>query len=146
MPRCLISVRGLFVLAAGLMLTDVTWAQQTDYLSMFQRSDVFEPYADVTYTYDDNVFRIPDVERIGEPTSDTSWKRDVGVTIDKTISREHFTGNLDVYKVTFDRFNEIDYIGKDAAGNWAWGYFNDLSGDVGASYTESLTPYSQFHA
>lgn len=136
-------MRAILLLTAG--LTRAVFAQQTEYAMMFERSDAVEAYADASYSYDDNIFRLPDVARVGEPTSDESWKREVGVTVDKIISHQHFTGNLDAYKVTFDRFNQIDYTGKDAVANWNWGIFSDLSGDIGSTYTQSLTPYSQFH-
>lgn len=120
-------------------------AQQTEYTSSFGRENALELYADAIYGYDDNLFRTPTVLIHGVPTSDTSFRRDAGITLDKSFSRQHFTGNLDVNKTTFDRFNQIDYQGTDAAINWNWGITNDLTGDIGDTYSRSLTPYTQFH-
>jgi exopolysaccharide biosynthesis operon protein EpsL len=123
-------------------------AQQIDYSQpslMADQPDTWQPYAGATYAYDDNLFRIPTSQSNGSPTSDTSWTREAGLAFDRVYSRQHITANIDVSKTTFDRFNFIDYDGKDAAVNWNWGVTNDFTGNIGIIYSQSLTPFTQFH-
>jgi exopolysaccharide biosynthesis operon protein EpsL len=112
---------------------------------MADHPDTWEPYVGATYGYDDNLLRTPTSQIDGMPTSDTSWTRDAGVGFDKSYGRQHITANLDIYKTTFDRYNVIDYDGKDASFNWEWSTVHGFSGTFGANYSESLTPFTQFH-
>ncbi|MET3120907.1 exopolysaccharide biosynthesis operon protein EpsL [Oxalobacteraceae bacterium GrIS 2.11] len=124
-------------------------AQQIDYTQpylQFDQPEVWQPYVGATYAYDSNLFRTPTLlQQNGQPTSDTSWTRTGGLGFDKTYSRQHISANVDVTKATFDRFSFIDYDGKDATLNWGWGITNDFSGNIGTIYSESLTPFTQFH-
>jgi exopolysaccharide biosynthesis operon protein EpsL len=123
-------------------------AQQIDYgqpALMADHPDTFEPYVGATYSYDDNLLRTPASQMNGMPTSDTSWTREAGISFDHFYSRQHITANLDINKTTFDRYKVIDYDGKDAAFNWEWGITNDFSGVFGMNYSQSLTPFTQFH-
>lgn len=107
--------------------------------------DVIQAYVDASYAWDDNLFRTPAALSGGAPTSDSSWKRDGGMQFDKTFSRQHVTASFDLNRTTFQRFSAIDFDGKDAQFNWNWGMTNDFAGNIGSSYSQTLTPYNQFH-
>ncbi len=122
-------------------------AQQIDYTQpylMADQPDAWQPYAGVSYAYDDNLLRVPAAQVAG-PTSDTSWTREAGIGFDHVYSRQHIAANFDVTKTTFERFNAIDYIGKDAAFDWTYGITDYITGDVTSTYSQALTPFTQFH-
>jgi len=126
-------------------LSHSVYAQQTEYLAMFDPTDTWVPYADASYTYDSNLFRTPTALIGPQPTSDTSWRKEAGLTVDEVFSSEHLTAKFDVNKTTFNRFSVIDYQGKDAMANLGWVITDELTGALGTSYSQSLTPYTQFH-
>ena len=112
---------------------------------MVDPTNTVVPYADATYAYDSNLFRTPNALTGYQPTSDTSLTKEAGLTVDEVYSREHLTAKFDVNKTTFNRFSAIDYQGKDAMANLSWVITNEITGALGISYAQSLTPYTQFH-
>jgi len=122
-------------------------AQQIDYSQpylMADQPDAWQPYVGATYAYDDNLLRVPTAQVVGA-TSDTSWTREAGIGFDRVYSRQHITANFDVTKTTFERFDALDYIGKDAAIDWNYGITDIITGDLSSTYSQALTPFSQFH-
>lgn len=111
---------------------------------MAEPGDTWQPYGGITYAYDDNIFRIPDLLSVGVPTSDSSRKIEAGATLDKVISKQHITANCDLSRTTFNRNSAINFDAKDLQANWAWTVNHDFTGNVGASYAQSLTPFSEF--
>ena len=136
---------------AALLIAALPWAVTAQQIDLSQpgavvdNADVVQAYTGLTYAYDNNLFRTPAAQSLGQPTSDSSVTRIGGLILDKSFGRQHLTANFDVSRTTYDRFNYIDYSGKDAQANWAWGVTRDVSGNLGMSYSESLTPYTEFH-
>lgn len=123
-------------------------AQQIDTTqpgAALEQARAVQPYAGLTYVYDSNVFREPVAQSNGSPTGDTSLTRTFGLQLDKTFGRQRITANVGVTKTTYDHFTFIDYTGKDGQLNWNWVVGNDVSGNLGTTYNESLTPYTVFH-
>lgn len=103
-------------------------------------SDTVHPFVAVGYTYDDNLLRLPD--GVGGQRSDRSTQSQAGVIIDRPISRQRLTATMKVSRVTFDHYDQLDYNGKDFKADLAWQLGNQLNGNLGGSYVETLTPFS----
>lgn len=109
-----------------------------------QISDTLTPFASAIVSYDDNLLR-RDLSVVGsDGASDTYRSAVVGVGINRPISRQRLTGNIRATKVTFNRFGELDYTGKDAALDLDWRIAQTLSGHVGATYSQSLASFADF--
>ncbi|MGZ5781442.1 MAG: XrtB/PEP-CTERM-associated polysaccharide biosynthesis outer membrane protein EpsL, partial [Burkholderiaceae bacterium] len=106
--------------------------------------DTIQPYLGYSYFYDDNLFRVSDTNP-AQKFSDTYRRAEGGLVFDKYFSRQHFTGSIDVNRTSFSRFSELDNDGKDLAANWNWQTGNDLDGNLRTSYSQSLTPFTDFH-
>lgn len=107
-------------------------------------SDTIHPYAAVTYAYDSNLLRLEDDDP--EALSDKLRAVVAGVVFERPVGRQLFTGSAKVTRVSFSRFDQLDYNGKDADVNWKWQLGNNFSGNIGGSYLESLTPFADFHS
>lgn len=97
--------------------------------------------------YDDNLFRIP--ER--QPAFDgqrSDWARYLigGLLFDKAYGRQKIYLQGKVSTVKFQHFKQIDYHGKDFLGLLDWQLGNLLEGSLGASYAETLVPYTDIRA
>ncbi|MDY7576642.1 XrtB/PEP-CTERM-associated polysaccharide biosynthesis outer membrane protein EpsL [Actimicrobium sp. CCI2.3] len=109
--------------------------------------DVFTPYVGVMVSHDDNLFRFsnPDdaFRRSGNSSlSDTYRRLNVGLNIDKQISQQRLTVNLDLNRTAYNRFSFLDNDGKNLQTNLNWHLGKHVEGNLGASYVESLTPFS----
>lgn len=98
--------------------------------------DTFTPYVGYGIFSNDNIIREPDN---GNRESDT-WRRStVGVRFDKSISRQRLTADVSLNETKYDRFKEFDNDGRKLGANWNWVLGNRLSGNVGTSFSESLS-------
>lgn len=110
-------------------------------------SDTLHPYAGVTYTTDDNLFRVPDgVEPGPEGRSDTMRQAMFGIQVDRPFGRQRLEANVKLSKVDFNKYEQLNYSGKDADATLHWRIGNLLSGDLGGSYSETLAPFNDFHS
>ena len=108
-------------------------------------SDTIKPFVATAYSYDDNLMRLPDeVPGFSGPRSDTSKVLQAGFLFNRPIGRQILTGQAKWSKVSFNRFSQFDYDGKDYLADLEWHIANHLEGHVGASYSQSLTPFSDF--
>jgi exopolysaccharide biosynthesis operon protein EpsL len=105
-------------------------------------SDTIHPYVSVGYTYDDNLLRLPDGYSGLEGGSDRMTQSQVGILIERPFGRQKLTGTAKVSRVTFDRFDQLNYNGKDFNGDLAWQLGNRFSGTLGGVYNETLTPFT----
>jgi len=106
-------------------------------------SDTIHPFVGVSYAYDDNLFRLSDNNP--QRASDTIKSTIVGVAFERPLGRQVFTGNAKLSRVDFNNFDELNYNGKDANLTWRWALGNHLDGTAGATYSETLSPFSDFH-
>lgn len=110
-------------------------------------SDTIHPYGGISYNYDDNLLRLPDGALYADqPKSDNSRSALVGVSLERPIGRQVLTAQVQVSRVSFDRFSQLDYIGKLGRANWQWRLGSHLDGNVGVSYSETLASFSDFHS
>ena len=107
----------------------------------------FHPYVGAGAFYDDNLFRIPD----NRPAFDdrrSDWARYLigGFLFDKSYGRQKVYLQAKVSSVKFDHFKQIDYHGKDFLGLLDWQLGNRFEGSLGASYAETLAPYTDIRS
>ena len=106
-------------------------------------SDTISPFVATTYAYDDNLFRLADDSPgFDGKRSDTSRQVQAGFLVNRPIGRQLLTGQAKWSRVSFDHFDQLDYQGKDFLADLEWHIANHLEGHVGASYVQTLTPFS----
>jgi exopolysaccharide biosynthesis operon protein EpsL len=110
-------------------------------------SDPLHLYAGLSYFHDDNLFRLPDeVPGFDNRRSDSARQTTVGVYFDKQYSRQKVFLQAKRSKVDFDHFKQLDYDGKDYLARLNWEVGNHFSGSAGASYNQTLAPYTDFRS
>lgn len=106
-------------------------------------SDTIAPFIATSYSYDDNLFRLPDNSPgFDGSRSDTSRQVQAGLLINRPIGRQLLTGQVKWSRVSFDHFDQLNYNGKDYLADLEWHIANHLEGHVGASYAQTLTPFN----
>ncbi len=109
-------------------------------------SDTIHPFAAYSYNYDDNLFRLADAAGSQEGRSDTSKQAQAGVAFSRPVGRQVFSGQAKVSRVSFDRYEQLNYTGKDLSADWEWHLANHLEGHMGSSYAQTLTSFADFHS
>ena len=110
-------------------------------------NDTISPFIATSYSYDDNLFRLDD-DRLGinGQRSDTSRQVQAGLVFNRPIGRQILSGQAKWSRVYFDHFDQLDYSGKDYLADLEWHIANHLDGHAGVSYTQTLTPFSDFQS
>ena len=106
------------------------------------------PFAEETFTTDDNVFRISNqvdpLTTIGFASrGDTYRTTTLGLSADVPVSLQRFDATLTYNSYRYDRFHELNYDGYDLRGSWLWQIGRSLSGEIGASENYSLAPFEE---
>ncbi len=110
-------------------------------------SDTIHPFVSATYSYEDNLLRLPDgVPGPQGSRSDTLTQLQAGVLFERPIGRQVLTGQAKVSRVSFNHYDQFNYNGKDASLEWQWFVLNNFSGHVGAAYSQVLTPFTDYHS
>lgn len=109
-------------------------------------SDTIKPFVQVASTYDDNLLRLPDNTPPDFQRSDRATQTIAGFLVDRPIGRQKLTGQAKLSRVTFDHYDQLDYNGKDFSADLAWVLGNHLDGNLGGSYSQTLTPFNDFHS
>jgi exopolysaccharide biosynthesis operon protein EpsL len=106
-------------------------------------SDTIAPFVATSYSYDDNLFRLPDNSPgYDGARSDTSRQVQAGFLVNRPIGRQLLTGQMKWSRVSFDHFDQLNYNGKDYLADLEWHIANHLEGHAGASYAQTLTPFN----
>jgi exopolysaccharide biosynthesis operon protein EpsL len=112
-----------------------------------QLDDNFHPFVSAAINYDDNLLRLSDDQRGQyDGGSDTYKTEQAGVAFNGQVGRQILTGDARVSKVSFDRFSELDYTGKDFESVLNWFVGEHLSGHAGFIYSQSLSAFTDFHS
>lgn len=112
-----------------------------------QISDVLHPYVAASYSYDDNLLRLPESATAAYGgLSDHSRSLVGGLRFEQTYGRQQVSADLSASRVSFDRFNQYDYTGKNGRATWLWKLGNHLDGKVGLTYDQTLTPFNDFRS
>lgn len=108
-------------------------------------SDTIFPFLATSYAYDDNLLRLEDnTPGYNGPRSDTSRQIQAGFIVNRPFGRQVLTGQAKWSRVSFRNFDQLDYNGKDFLADLEWHVGNHLDGHIGASYNQTLTPFSDF--
>lgn len=110
-------------------------------------SDTVHPFAGLSYAYDSNLLRQPDSG--GDPTAeraDTSRTLQAGVAFERPLGRQVLSGSARATRVSFDHYDQLNYNGKELNGDLRWQLGNHLEGNLGGSYSQTLSPFSDFHS
>lgn len=105
-------------------------------------SDTIHPFVAVTVSRDSNLFRLADDEATVGPRSDTIRQVQAGATFERPIGRQILSGQAKLSKVTFGNYERLNYDGKDMLAALEWHVGNHVEGHAGASYAQSLTPFT----
>lgn len=109
-------------------------------------SDTIHPFIATSISHDDNLLRVADNPNGQNGAQSDTYKRvDGGVIFERPIGRQVLSGQAKFTRVSFDRFEELDYNGKDVSAALAWELGNHVSGHVGMTYSETLAPFADFH-
>jgi exopolysaccharide biosynthesis operon protein EpsL len=113
-------------------------------------ADAITPYVGYSIGHDSNPLRLQNSAAaqamgIGSELSDTTQRYLFGLAVDKTLSRQHLTANLSAAKVDYNRFGQLDHYDKNLAANWNWHAGDHFEGNIGADYSQGLTPFIDFH-
>lgn len=110
-------------------------------------TDALHVYGGLGYGHDDNLLRVPDgLPGFDNQLGDSWYQADAGLLFDHTYSRQRISAQARLSKVKFDHFSQLDYDGKDVQATWNWQVGNHLEGKLGASYDQTLAPYTDFHS
>lgn len=109
--------------------------------------EVLQVHGSAGFVYDDNLLRVADDQPAFDNQRSDSWFQvEAGLNLDKSYKRQRFAASAKVSRFTFDHFNQLDYTGKDLQGTWHWQLGNRFDGKAGASYVETLAPYTDFRS
>jgi len=93
--------------------------------------------------HDDNLLRVPDNDPGFGGQRDDNWRQlDAGASFDHWYGRQRIQASVQLSKVNFDYFSQLDYDGKDGRATWYWQLGNQFEGKLGASYLQVLAPYT----
>jgi exopolysaccharide biosynthesis operon protein EpsL len=113
--------------------------------------DLLTPYISLAYTWDNNLFRLPDganpLSYNGhDQRSDQIRSIDLGVTFDKVYEQQRFTVRVDLDQNHFSTYTYLDYTAKNGSAIWSWVFTPDITGHVLVNRTESLNSFADFTA
>lgn len=105
-------------------------------------SDTLHPFASLSYSYDDNLFRLPDdAPGFVGPRNDTIRQALVGLDFKRPIGRQVLSATAKVSRVNFDHYSELGYDGKDFLAALEYHIGNHVSGQVRGAYVQTLTSF-----
>lgn len=128
----------------SLLLALGAWAVLPAVPAHAMLSDTIHPYLAVARSHDSNLFRLDDRAVIAQRGDDVT-RTQFGVLVDMPLGRQRLTAHIKRSKVTFSRYTQLDYDGKDYAADLEWHIGNHLEGHVGATYAQTLTSFNDFH-
>jgi exopolysaccharide biosynthesis operon protein EpsL len=114
-------------------------------------SDPIEVYVADQYSYDDNLFRVPDGAVANDPAAPASRdledyinRASAGVRTRWDASRQTFALNLRIDDVRFQNNDQLDHTGGDGNLSWDWRLGSSWSGRVSAQYNRALASFSNY--
>ena len=110
-----------------------------------------KPHVGLNTTYDDNVFRFSSKEEAkrasgSSTTSDTILRAEVGLNVNLRLSRQLFSFTSNISDNKYNRFNQLDNIGKSYGLKWSWRLGNDLFGELGAEENKSIAGFDELRS
>lgn len=102
--------------------------------------DVFRPFASLTYTYDDNLFRLADDERT-RFRDDRYGVLTAGLNVDWKPGRQQVVAKASKTLIRYDQNTFLDFEGDDLHAAWNWQFGNRLSGALGAASSSTQSSF-----
>ena len=107
-----------------------------------------KPYISTSINYDDNVFRFSSPEQAkvslgSSETSDIIKQIGLGVAVNLRLSRQLVTLSSSINKSSFERFNNLDNIGKANSLRWSWHIGSDIYGELSAGETKAIAGFNE---
>ncbi len=106
--------------------------------ALADEGDVLRPYVGFSMTHDDNILATSKISTTPK-LSDTARRLEAGLLVDKTFSRQRLTADINFDKTSFNRFENLDYNGRDIKGNWNWLLGSHVDGNLGLTHSRALT-------
>jgi exopolysaccharide biosynthesis operon protein EpsL len=116
-----------------------------------REGNVFTPYAALSLTMDNNLFRLPEDVNVAQ-VSGRSERGDLIRTLQAGLRGERYIGRQ---RLSFDvsanqnRYRTYAYLNADlvnAAGTWIWQLGHDLSGEIGTDQVQALTGFNDIRS
>jgi exopolysaccharide biosynthesis operon protein EpsL len=137
--------RGTLCIAATLLLAGHDATAEVD------ASDPIELYVADQYSFDDNLFRVPEGVVASDPDAlaigdleDYINRASAGVRTRWDTSRQVFLLNLRLDDVRFQNNDRLDHTGGDGNLSWDWRLGSRWSGRVNAQYNRALASFSNY--
>ncbi len=99
--------------------------------------DKVEFYMAERVTTDNNLFRVANNRQ-----SDTYSTTTVGLDLDKTISRQRLLAGASLDLVRYNRFSDLNHLGRNARALWLWELGTQWSGQLGYAERKALGSFS----
>ncbi|GMQ88576.1 MAG: hypothetical protein BMS9Abin09_0004 [Gammaproteobacteria bacterium] len=108
----------------------------------------FDPYAYIRVVNDSNVFRLSGDQEAqallgSNSRDDTIGYLGGGFESDLKLSRQHLLLDVEVERVEYDTFDELDHTRTKGRAAWGWRVGNLWSGELGTRYTRRLRTFTQ---
>jgi exopolysaccharide biosynthesis operon protein EpsL len=137
------------LLQAGIVACASAYAEEAD----TRAPDVLRPFVGISVTHDDNFLGVTDDAialpaidpRHADKASNITRRVDAGVAVDKTVGLQRFTANVDLYRMNYNSFGNLDHDGRDIAADWNWHVGPHVDGHVGLTDSRDLAPFTEFH-
>jgi exopolysaccharide biosynthesis operon protein EpsL len=138
-------VRSSLYIAAAILLA----AQRSQ--GAVDAADPFELYIADQYSYDDNLFRVPDDVLAGDPSAIAARDREdyinrasIGMRTRWDVARQTFAFGLRLDDVRFRNNDHLDHTGGSGNLAWDWRLGSNWSGRVNAQYDRALASFSNY--
>lgn len=116
-------------------------------ISLPALSDTLTPFVGASINHEDNLLRLSnDQLKLVDGGSDTYRSLIAGLSIERPFGRQLISASADLSSVSFDRFSQLNFTGRDARAEWRWFVAKHFDGHIGASYALALAPFSDFHS
>lgn len=108
----------------------------------------FKPSIGVDTTYDDNIYRFSTPEQAKavfgtSSTSDTIVRTELGLDVDLRLSRQLISLTSNISKSEYNRFDQLNNVGKSFGLAWDWQLGNQFFGQIGASESEAFSGFDE---
>ena len=116
-------------------------------LASAAQGDTFRPYVSSSYMHDSNLLRFDDsVDPSGltgkKGRSDTVKSLAAGIDVDWKYSRQRILISAEMNDNSYNRFDTLNYQGRDVNARWNWQFGNHLSGVIGQTFNRSLASFA----
>jgi hypothetical protein len=104
--------------------------------------DAFTPYASLRYTYDSNIYRLPDeAPDIGD-RDDNLLTLAVGARSKIESGQQQYEFSAEINHTLFEAHDDLDYTGGRALAFWNWATPGGATGGLGYTFQRSLRDFA----